>query len=113
VIADPVLEGGARAVTLPEPCTAASAGRLSKVTRRQPLAHDLRMAFEPRPCRDLGLLVQVQDGVHHLTLAGQAELQVSQQPSDVGQAAELAGAGIRVDRRPAEVGPETASPPVR
>jgi hypothetical protein len=72
----------------------------------QPRAHGRWIGFEPGCGRGLRLLVLIQDGIHHLVLTRQCELQVLEQLSQVGTGARVTGTGVRVDGRAAEVGAE-------
>ncbi len=75
---------------------------------RQPLAQHLRVFAQPGPGRSLGILMLVQDLAHQGVFFGQGELQVLQEPPDIGALARIAGPGVGEHLGPAIVGAEGA-----
>jgi hypothetical protein len=76
----------------------------------EPRLHDVRMRTQPCGGGDGRLLVPVEDAGHHLALAAQRELEICEQPSDIGTFGAVSAPLVRVDGRAAEVRAEHGIP---
>ena len=76
----------------------------------EPGAHHRRIGLEPRGGRHFGRLVLIENRGHQLALALGREVQILQQPADVGALQRVAGARVGIDRGTAVVRSEHAVP---